>query len=255
MTLAALVYQRRTGPSYPVRGRMEIEGAEVRFRLPRSALTTSDCGIAVTAGDPGLTGWVEYRRFKTDEQLTRLFFSRNGDKLTADLPRQPAAGKLAYQVQLRKEREPVSLTGEKFVVIRFRGDVPAGVLIPHILIIFLGMLVSTAAGLTALDKRRDPRKPAVWAFVILFVGGMILGPIMQKFAFGQAWTGFPLGSDLTDNKILISLVVWAAALIAGRRGKDARKWVLAASIITLVVFLIPHSLMGSELKWDEPPRT
>jgi hypothetical protein len=40
-----------------------------------------------------------------------------------------------------------------------------------------------------------------------------------------------------------------------RRGKPARGWVLAASILLLVVFLIPHSLLGSELDYSKmaPP--
>lgn len=251
MTLAAFVYQRRTGPTYPARGKADVAGTEIRYRLPRSALTTGPCRIMVAVREPEIGGYVSYRRFRTDDPLTRIVLEHEGDSLTAGLPRQPAAAKLAYQVHLRKGNETVSLTGDHFIVVRYRGDVPAAVLLPHILVIFLGMLFSTAAGLTALDKRSDPRKLAVWAAVILFAGGIILGPIMQQYAFGKLWTGFPLGSDLTDNKTLISLAVWVAALIAGRKGRDARKWILAASIITLAVFLIPHSLMGSELKWEQ----
>ena len=43
------------------------------------------------------------------------------------------------------------------------------------------------------------------------------------------------------------------ALIAGRKGKPARGWVLAAAILLLIVFLIPHSLLGSELDYSEAP--
>jgi hypothetical protein len=44
---------------------------------------------------------------------------------------------------------------------------------------------------------------------------------------------------------------WVVALVAGRRGRPARGWTLAASILMLVIFLIPHSLLGSELKYVE----
>jgi hypothetical protein len=80
---------------------------------------------------------------------------------------------------------------------------------------------------------------------------MILGPLVQKYAFGALWTGFPFGYDLTDNKTLIAFLGWIAAWIAGRKGKPARGWVLGASILLLVVYLIPHSLFGSELDYSK----
>jgi hypothetical protein len=74
---------------------------------------------------------------------------------------------------------------------------------------------------------------------------------MQKFAFGVAWTGFPFGSDLTDNKTLIAFLFWIAALVAGRKGRPARPFVLAASLVMLVIYLIPHSLLGSEFDYSK----
>ncbi len=42
------------------------------------------------------------------------------------------------------------------------------------------------------------------------------------------------------------------ALIAGRKGRPARPFVIAASLVTLLVFLIPHSLLGSEYDYTKP---
>jgi hypothetical protein len=50
------------------------------------------------------------------------------------------------------------------------------------------------------------------------------------------------------------MLAWVVALVAGRGGRKNRGWVLAASVVTLIVFLIPHSLLGSELKYTETPR-
>jgi hypothetical protein len=74
---------------------------------------------------------------------------------------------------------------------------------------------------------------------------------MQKYAFGVAWAGFPLGMDLTDNKTLIAFIFWIAALVAGRKGRPARPFVLAASLVMLVIYLIPHSLLGSEFDYSK----
>jgi hypothetical protein len=64
-------------------------------------------------------------------------------------------------------------------------------------------------------------------------------------AFGVFWSGFPLGHDLTDTKTLLIMIAWIAALASGRKTRPKRGWVLAASIITLIIYFIPHSLWGS----------
>ena len=84
---------------------------------------------------------------------------------------------------------------------------------------------------------------------VLAVGGMILGPVVQKFAFDAYWTGWPFGHDLTDNKTLVAIIAWAAAAVATRRGKNPKPWAIGAATVTLAVFMIPHSVLGSELDY------
>ena len=145
---------------------------------------------------------------------------------------------------------------EEPIIIRFRGDVPAAIIIPHIILVFGAMLLSTRTGLEALLKRPGIRTLTLWTTAFLFIGGMIGGPIVQKYAFGAFWTGWPLGSDLTDNKTAVAMIFWLIALWRTRRKPDARAWPLAAALVTLIIFLIPHSLLGSELDYTSlPPQT
>ena len=249
ITLVSAVFQRMTGPTYPIRGKAVVSGAEIRYRLPRSADNDRDCAISIRVPEASVTGRLAYRRFRTDDPWTDVTLERRGDTLTASLPRQPAAGKLAYSVHLGPPENAVSLTGASPVVIRFKGPVPASVLIVHIIVMFASLFFSAMAGIAALGKSLNPRKYAMTAAALMIAGGFILGPLVQKYAFGVFWAGFPLGTDLTDNKTLISIGAWIAALVAGRKGRPARGWVLAASLITLFINLIPHSLMGSEHKY------
>ena len=174
---------------------------------------------------------------------------RNEGRLSAELPGQPPAGKLAYRIVLDDAGKSVPVPGEGQAVIRFKGHVPAGILIPHILFIFAAMVFSTRAGIAALNRREDPAPLVMPTLVLTILGAFVLGPIVQKFAFGVFWSGFPLGTDLTDTKMILPLILWIAALVASRRGTRARGWILAASIATLFVYLIPHSLFGSEIKY------
>ncbi len=253
ITAASAVYQRMTGPTYPVRGKAALTSGEVSFRLPRSAEITSDCEVGLKVPDTEVGGRLFYRRFRTADAWSEAAMTRQQDKLVGFLPRQPMAGKLAYKVILIDREKETSLTGDEEIVLRFKGRVPAPLLLAHILIIFAAMLFSTRAGIAALDRKSDPRRLALWTAVLFFVGGFILGPLMQKFAFDAWWTGFPLGRDLTDSKTLFAMLAWIVALVAGRGGRKNRGWVLAASVVTLIVFLIPHSLLGSELKYPGQP--
>ena len=252
ITLSSAMYQRITGPTYPLRGKVILGDTEVKYKLIRSHEIASDCEIKIPAPNPEVSGRLLYKRFRTADPWVEIPFFRQGDNLVASLPKQPMAAKLAYKAFLSSQGNEVSLTGEEPVILRFKGHVPTAVLISHVLVMFAAMLFSTCAGIAALIRKDSMRKFALWTAALLFVGGFILGPFVQKFAFGAWWTGFPLGLDLTDSKTLIAMLGWVAALIAGRKGRPARGWILAASVLTLVVFLIPHSLFGSELKYTNP---
>ncbi|MBI4877207.1 MAG: hypothetical protein HY822_21445, partial [Acidobacteria bacterium] len=93
----------------------------------------------------------------------------------------------------------------------------------------------------------------LWTVGFLLVGGMILGPVVQKYAFDAFWTGWPFGHDLTDNKTAVAFVAWVGAWVASARSRNPRRWMVFAALVTLAVFLIPHSVLGSELDYSKMP--
>jgi len=252
VTLLSLVYQRLTGPTNPVRGTVTIGGQDHRLRLTRTHPGPGDQLVVLTVPDPSVSGHVAWRRYPTSEAWATLPLVREGDTLKAALPHQPVAGKLEYQVQLERGSERI-LFPERPAITRFRGEVPKGVLFPHIVAMFLAMLFSTAAGLGALARHPQARRDAYACMALMLVGGFVLGPLMQYYAFGEWWTGVPFGWDLTDNKTLMAFAAWLFAAWRMRGGREARAAIVAACLATLIVFAIPHSTWGSEYKWDTPP--
>jgi hypothetical protein len=252
ITVFSAYYQRRTGPSKPLRGKVTIENSTVPFRLLRSEVVGRNAPVTVTVSDTTVKGIVRYRRYKSDDAWTTVPMQRQGDRLIMDLPHQPAAGKIMYFVLLEKD-ESVSLSGKAPVILRYRGDVPAVILLAHVLLIFMAMLLSNRTALEALDARGKAYVYMLWTIGLLVAGGFILGPIMQKYAFGALWTGFPFGTDLTDNKTLITLLGWLWAWFQNRKGRDQRGWIIFAGIILIAVYFIPHSLLGSELDYTKMP--
>ena len=253
ITLASLVWQRTSGPTYPARGEVAIGGQRVALRLERSHTIASDQPVAVRAADAGVTGEIVWRRYPTADEWQITELRRAGDELRGSLPKQPPAGKLEYQVRLRRGDEQAIFPARPAIT-RFRGDVPAPVLVAHIVGIFLAMLFAARAGVEALAPR-GPLARLAWTTLALFVvGGFILGPAVQKYAFDAWWTGVPFGWDLTDNKTLLAFAAWAVAAFALRGGRRGRAAVLAAAVVTLVVFAIPHSAWGSQIDWSKVKR-
>jgi hypothetical protein len=171
---------------------------------------------------------------------------RDKTSLVAILPHQPPAGKLEYRLVLTQHGKELRVPEKDPVIIRFRGDVPALVIIPHALLMFVAMLLANVAALMAITRNSRFRFYTFLTTAVMLAGGMILGPIVQKYAFGAFWTGFPMGFDLTDNKTLIAFIFWIIA--AGGNLKKSRSWLtIVAAAVTLIVFSIPHSVKGSEL--------
>ncbi len=252
LTVATAVYQRMTGPTYPVRGSITLADHDIRFRLPRAHGDPTDARIAVEVPSPEVTGYYEYRRFRSHDDWTRRSLQRTADKLVATLPLQPAAGKVMYQIVLQTPAGDLQPLTDEPVIIRFRGSVPAPILIAHIITIFAGMLVSTATGLYALRRGARPIRLAIITIIGLTLGGLILGPIVQKYAFDAFWTGWPFGHDLTDNKTAAAVMAWLIALWRLKAApKSGRWWAVGAAVITMIIWLIPHSVLGSELDYTQ----
>lgn len=261
---AAYIYQRRTGPTYHLKGAVTVAGEELRYRLVRSEETVRDARVALPAPPASASGTLVYRRFKADDDWTRKPMTVMRDEgsedslLAADLPAQPAAGKLEYHIEIQDgttlHRIPQS--AEEEILIRFKDPVPLGVLLPHILFMFFSILIGVRAGLAALFNTGEMRGLSWITLVGMTAGGMVMGPFVQKYAFGEYWAGFPWGYDLTDNKMLIMWLVWILACGAlGVRARPreglGRAMVLFATVIMVAVYLIPHSMRGSELDYKK----
>lgn len=245
-TLATAYYQRLTGPTYPVNGSESVSGKHIEYRFLTSSETNAPAQITIAGEVGGMSAYAEFRRFRSNEPYSQAEFLVNEGKLTGELPAQPPAGKLEYNVYLLNGQQKVKLN-DKPVVIRFKGPVPASVLIPHVVLMFLAMMFSARTGLEALRRGQMLKKYTLITTALLAAGGMILGPVVQEYAFGAYWTGWPFGHDLTDNKTLVAFLAWVTASIMIVRDNSKRGWAIAAALILLAVYLIPHSMFGSEL--------
>ena len=250
ITVATAIYQRISGPTYPMSGSVSLHGVSVNYRLDRSHGGDGDHQVRIQTASPEITGRLSWKRHKTSDDWVIVPMEFADGALVGSLPHQPPAGKLDYAVELRSGNDVAILPSRGGVVIRFKGDVPLFVLIPHVIAMFLAMLLSTRTGLEYFSPEPRFRTLTYWTLGVMGVGGLILGPVVQKYAFDAYWTGWPFGHDLTDNKTLVAFLAWLVAAIALAKARTPRGWVLGAALVTFVVFLIPHSMFGSELDYE-----
>lgn len=241
VTAGSGVFQRLTGPTYALTGTTEFDGNSIHYRFDRSFGGTSDAPVILPAEDPDLHATLMWKRHDTDVAFTEVPMEYREGAFHGFLPAQDPLVKLAYQVRLEKN-EMALLVPSQPVVVRFKGDVPLWVLLPHILAMFGSMLFSLRAGLEFFSAQPAYTKLVSWTLGLLFLGGFVFGPLMTHYAFNLWWTGWPVGSDMTDNKTLIALIGWIVAAAGLKWSKSGREWVLAAAVLMFAIFLIPHSI-------------
>lgn len=250
ITLSLSIYQRTTGPTHPVKGELVLAGKSIKYKLLRTYSGPDDAEITIEDPTGKLEGAITYKRYKSKDEWLTVPMNHQNNKLVAAIPHQPPAGKVMYQITLTDGTHSMNLTPEP-VIIRFKGDVPAYVLIPHILFMLLAMIFSTRTGIEAITKGPRTKKYSLLTALLLIVGGFVFGPIVQKYAFGEYWTGIPFGWDLTDNKTAIALILWIIAIYKVWKNPEKRGWALIAALVMTLVYLIPHSLFGSEIDYTK----
>jgi len=265
-TIAMARYQKITGPTYPISGKTSLNSQEIKYELLRTAENDKDAELAFFVPDTSVKGTITYKRYKSTDSLTTTPLARKNDTLFFMMPKQPAAGKMMYEIILSSGNQQVKLKAknDEFVVMRFKGPVPFTVLIPHILFMFLGLLFSTRTAIEALINSTRTYKLALWTLGFLILGGMILGPVVQKYAFGAYWTGWPFADgvsfnlfqmgDLTDNKTLVMVIAWILAIFKLRKDPANKFWPAFAAVMVMIVYLIPHSMFGSEIDHTKTPK-
>ena len=244
ITVASAVYQRMTGPSYPKSGSINFEGKKIDYKFERSHLSSSNYVIEIKTGDPSIRGTLKWRRNYKERDVFTEAEMNGSDVLSAELPSQAPLKKVQYYVELHKGDSKMMVPADRPIIIRFRGDVPAWILIPHIFAMFFAMLLSTRTGFEFFDQdsSKKLKSLSLWTLVIFFIGGFPLGFLMNHYAFNTIWGGIPFGNDITDNKTLIAFIGWIVAYYMIRKNAQPKLFALLAAILMILVYSIPHSV-------------
>ena len=248
VSLAAAQIEMQTGATHPLRRVVEIADSTFRVKLPR--LHSGSSGAKVAIPDPGgINAKLLWREADSGGDFVRVPMTSEGETLMALFPSRNPPDKLEYRLELEGAGDTIIVPEGRLVTLSFTGGVPAWLLVPHILFMFLTTLFAARCALELLNPARDLKKFTRLTLGALIIGGFVIGIPAEYYAIGKWWTGFPLGNSVTDNKTLVVLAFWVTALVALERGGDSpsatSRWlsVLAASA-TFVLFLLPGDICG-----------
>ena len=241
VTLISAFYQRVTGPTFPLSGKVVLDGKEIAYKLERSHSSSSNYFIEINTNDSSIHGTLYFRKFNTQNEFSQVNMT-GGEILKAELPAQKRLEKLEYYIMLFKDQSSVKVPASENIIIRFKDYVPLVVLIPHIFAMFFAMMLSTRTGLEFFNKEPRYEKFGLWTVIVLFIGGFALGFAMNGLAFGDIWGGWPFGTDVTDNKTQIAFIVWFFAFYMIKKNKKPGWWAMLAALVMIIIYSIPHSL-------------
>ena len=191
----------------------------------------------------------------------------NPGSFTGIIPSQPMRTKVYYYISIM-DSEKNELTLPDGVnrlnlpfMIKFKGKVTPAVLIAHIIAMFAGIffvfmvLFYDFDLLRGKDVLQDVGNLSLLATFFIFLGGMPLGWWVTYQTLGVLWEGIPIGWDITDSKTLIIFLYWLILLylmkgtifkknskLNAMGAKPVGIFVLMGVILTLLLYLIPHSI-------------
>jgi hypothetical protein len=268
MTLVVVVSARYFGPNRSYRVSATDQGVTLSHKAPRghigegpavlelaasglNGIEASDLEVALLGQVKGSSDWERLApaRIETDPETSERI-------IVFEVPHKAPTTRYFYRFEARvKEGEPfrVERDGGDPMMVKFKGHVPAWITIVHVLAMFGGFFLLIWSALYALLPAlgKGDAKPAarlgLWAWIVMFVGGIPFGFLMNYYAFDVVWEAFPFGNDVTDNKTQVALILWGIATVGLYRGKGRKSAVFAmvVAVLVLALFLIPHSAQVS----------
>jgi hypothetical protein len=270
-TLLLLVFTRKTTAVRSVHETVEQQGILIEHNtVPKQVGDEVPVISAKVEGASEIR--LVYKIGKDGEyQSVKMSPRTNEEKVfEASIPLHPKGKKAWYYLEAIKQREgsevkitlPERDSGHvRPIRLKFEGQVPGYIIIPHILCIFAAIFFATLTLFSAIDLKKGKTtlkksvKLCAITLLLLFIGFFPFGWAMNYFAFGVLWEAFPFGRDVTDNKSQIMFLLWLSTLFTVKGtvwGKGEGKnlvsdrgyssLVIGSFIATMIILAVPHSL-------------
>ncbi len=244
VTLAGMVFQRISAPSFPLSVEVVHQKQTLTSVMGRSNVGVDNQRLVVEGVHGDWTGELLWRSFEKRGVFRREPMRNLGNMMVGELPLQTRGTRVEYRIEVAADGGVVRVPSHGTVLTRFKGATPFWVALGHVLLIYCGLLFAVRAGMEALTLGGGARRFALVSLLAFLFGGLVFGMLMKSFAYGRFWGGIPFGFDGTDNKTIVLLLAWSLPLILNQLGRRSRGLILTASLLTLLTFFLPHTVLG-----------
>ncbi len=142
----------------------------------------------------------------------------------------------------------------------FAGTPPRKILIARLAVMFAAFLLMLLAMLSSLAHPKDPGafvragRLAFIGLLLLLVGVLLLGTKIGLATNGHAWSGAPLGTNLSDSVSAILMLFWLVVVLVLRRqifkgassedliGRRIQYLFIAGVVLAVITALIPDGI-------------
>ena len=228
--------QNRTSTTYPTSGTIGIEGQKVSYYFTKIVRDMHDYVLLLRSDIKNLNGTIKWRNTNENQvwQIDTLRYS-NGD-LYVTVPKQNALTEVEYRLTLSYKGKEYFLPNNNLQKILFLGPVPSSILIHYYLTLFVGILLAVRAGLEFFNNKPRLRLYSIFTLISFFSCAMIFAPVKKAYEMGAIGKTVPPIDQLFEIWLIALLIIWILNLILVSYSRNPKNWVLAGSILTLLIF-------------------
>ncbi|OGC93766.1 MAG: hypothetical protein A2W25_06540 [candidate division Zixibacteria bacterium RBG_16_53_22] len=258
LTILLLAVARRTSTRHPEEFQVKANGITLVHRSVTESFGETPVIRLQASSTSTVRAIVNYSETKSGP-YRKMEMAVTGHGYVTDLPALEKGKKWFYHIDVMQDNMKIAqLPPANDQFIKFKGHVSPAILIPHIICMFATIFFGILTVFTAIDFARGKGEIQrtvrflLITVIFAFLGGFPLGYAVAYQAFGQGWSGIPIGWDITDNKTVILFLFWLVTFILAAQGLSARaikispksyaSLVAVSFVITLITFLIPHSI-------------
>ena len=118
----------------------------------------------------------------------------------------------------------------------FLGPVPLSIDIPLLLNVICWNPTGYKSGLETLNNKPRLRLYSIFTLISFFSCAMIFAPVKKAYEMGAIGISIPPIGKLFELWLTLLVLIWVLNLVLVSYSRNPRKWVLAFSVLTLIVF-------------------
>jgi hypothetical protein len=227
-----------TSSDYPVNGTINLTYTEISFSFDKVYRGKGDYTVWLAGESKGLNGELEWRnKLDTAAWQSVKLTSANGI-LSGNIPHHSPQSMVEYRVKLYDNGKTVLVPEYSNVTLTFMGAVPSQIMMFYYITLFAGLLLALRTGLEIFRETPKIKMYTIFTLISFFSFAWIFSPVKKGCEIGMiGGTRIAPVSQLFSAGSLLLFFLWVAALILVFNTKKPKVWVVASSLITLIIYL------------------